>query len=175
MTTSTAMDINTFCALPTHISSIFDGSGTEWFVIDNQLRELLDILDGFANHELLEPRDCAFALLEKDGGMNDELELVSEPGLYMLLLMSEAQPVQPFKSWVLDTVAPTLAEDGLFLLGEERSWPAPRGYNFTHDTIWDISASGPSSAIDLSRVFIPALRKNEVAGPHSCHCKKEAA
>ncbi|MFD0860565.1 BRO-N domain-containing protein [Roseovarius aquimarinus] len=159
MTTSTAMDINTFCALSFDIETHFDGGGTAWFVFSKQLQDLLELPEEFDHHEFFDLEDWNLDLIERDDGTKAEIELVSEAGLYMLILMSEAQATQPFKSWVLEIVAPTLAEDGQYAMSEERSVPAPIGYNLSHQDIWSGDLSETGNAIDLAERFLPALRQ----------------
>lgn len=159
MTTFNAIDINTFCPLPTHIETSFGSDGTEWFVLDQQLQEQLALPEEFDHHECLTLEDWCLDLVEREDGWHEEVELVSEAGLYMLVLMSTARAVHPFKSWVLDVVAPILAEDGLYAMGEERTVPAPVGYDLSHKDIWSGDLEDTGDAVQLAMHFLPDLRE----------------
>jgi hypothetical protein len=163
MTNFNAIDINTYCALPIRIEiSFVDDDGTEWFVLSEQLKGLLEHPEEIEYRQLLlDFGEYAIEFVEHDDGRSEEVELVSEAGLYMLLLVSKASAVQPFKSWVLDTVAPILTEDGQYLMGEERTVPVPSGYNLSHKDIWSGELNGPRDAIELAIRFLPDLRKTE--------------
>lgn len=162
MTTSTAMDINTFCALPIHIETIVDRDGEEWFVLDDQLCALLKFPKDLGYQKLLSPGDWASNYLDDD---SNELkaDLLSEAGMYMLILLSQAEAIQPFKSWVLDVVAPTLAEDSLYMMGEETLFHPPTGYDLTHDEVWSGDLDGSGSAYELANVYLPMLRQKGTA------------
>jgi hypothetical protein len=159
MTTFNAMNIKTFCALPIPIETIVDRDENEWFVLDNQLWKILELPEGARCHQHLRPKEWTVRLLEDCNGINEEVDLISEAGLYMLILASKAQAVEPFKSWVLETVAPTLAEDGLFTMGEEQYCPAPNGYEITHEDIWGGHLTDSGDVRELAERFLPELRK----------------
>ncbi len=159
MTNVNTIDINTFCALPIHIEAIADTDGNEWFVLDKQLWKLLELHEDARCHQLLHPKEWTFQVLEHCDGARREVDLISEVGLYMLLLVSKAQAVQPFKSWVLDVVAPTLAEDSLYVMGEETLFHAPTGYDLTHDEVWSGDMDGAGSAYELATLYLPMLRQ----------------
>lgn len=162
---NTVTDINAFCALPTYIKTVQGEGKRELYVFDRELRDVLQLPEELNCEEFLCLRGCIFEPLETQDSASEELSLVCEAGLYILLLLSEAEEVRPFKSWVLQVVAPTLAEDGLFLLEEEAFCTAPTGYGptghgLTHDEIWDESASDMGCAEGLATTFLPELRKS---------------
>ncbi|SER75703.1 BRO family, N-terminal domain [Tranquillimonas rosea] len=159
MTANVTLNINTFCPLPIWIPTVKDDRDGAWFILTDQLRKLLELPKDFDHEEMLDLDEWSRRPLELGQGENREFQLISESGLYKLILLSDARPVQAFKSWVLHTVAPSLAEDGLFKMGEEAFFHAPEGYDLTQDDIWDEFASDSGSASDLARRYLPELRK----------------
>ncbi|WP_238367379.1 hypothetical protein [Mesobacterium pallidum] len=57
MTMTSPMDINDFCALPTHIATHHDGGGSVWYVLDQPLIEALGLPYGFHHADFLERCD----------------------------------------------------------------------------------------------------------------------
>ena len=149
--------------MPTHIETIVDRDGAEWFALDDQLCELLEFPADARCHQLLHQKERTFRVLEHSDGTREEVDLISEVGLYMLLLVSKAQAVQPFKSWVLEIVSPTLAEDGIYLMGEETLFHVPKDYVVTHDEIWSGDLDEASNAQDLATFHLPHLRQHGTA------------
>ena len=84
---------------------------------------------------------------------------MSEPGLYMLLLFSEAVAVQKFQNWVLNVVSPTLAEDSIYTMDEELHCRPPRGYETNRDDLWSGTLEGSGCARELAKDYLPELRQ----------------
>lgn len=160
MTNQIAMDINTFCALPIWIPTIQHYRQKPWFILNIPLRTALELPEGFDHEEFLDLKDWSRDLHEYANGENAELLLVSESGLYQLILLSKAKMFSKFKNWVMQVVAPTIADDGLYWIGEESKYPAPTGYDLTHANIWDEDASDFGSARDLANRYLPELRRD---------------
>lgn len=56
------------------------------------------------------------------GGENSatKMTVVSEPGLYTLIMRSDKALAQAFQTWVTGTVLPTIRKDGVYVMNEEK-------------------------------------------------------
>jgi len=159
MTTSTAMDINTFCQTPIWIPTVKDDDQEAWFLLNTHVRAALELPEGFDHEEFLAPDEWSHDLFQYNDGQKEERCLVSEAGLYKLILLSEGSMFTKFKRWVMEVVAPTISEDGLYEMGEEGEFPSPVGYSLTHSHIWDGDACCCGSARSLATHYLPELRR----------------
>lgn len=50
---------------------------------------------------------------------NQELLIISESGLYKLIMRSNKPQAKPFQNWVTQVVLPAIRKDGMYVAGEE--------------------------------------------------------
>ena len=55
-----------------------------------------------------------------EGFRGTGVSLVSESGLYKLVLRSNKPEAKPFQDWVTKTVLPAIRKDGAYIMGEEK-------------------------------------------------------
>jgi prophage antirepressor-like protein len=91
--------------------------GEPWFVAKD-VTDVLGYADGrgaIAKH--VEDSQRSSASIRRSGGSPSIL--VSEGGLYALILGSKLPKAREFKLWVTDTVLPAIRKDGAYVKGEE--------------------------------------------------------
>lgn len=98
MTTSTAMDINTFCPVSKALYAC-ESEGTIWIKWTDQLRD--DLMIAWDHRLYLPQSDWDGPMLEGQGP-HEPGDFISEAGFYKLVFASEASAAQKFKAWVLD-------------------------------------------------------------------------
>ena len=85
-----------------------------WFVA----KDVCDILGlGNVTNALLKVPAQHLTLIElRSGGQIREMNAVSEPGLYRLILRSDKQQAEPFMEWVTAEVLPSIRKTGGYLM-----------------------------------------------------------
>lgn len=53
-------------------------------------------------------------------GRGGPVRLVSESGLYRMVMRSDKAAAKPFQDWVCETVLPAIRKDGIYITGEEK-------------------------------------------------------
>lgn len=53
-------------------------------------------------------------------GPSGAMNIISEAGVYRLVMRSTKTAAKPFQKWVTSTVLPTLRKDGLYIVGQEK-------------------------------------------------------
>lgn len=94
-----------------------------WWVAADACRALgLDLAKGTHNHLLKvspeEKRPVPPNLLRGKGTSN--ITIVSESGLYKLVMRSDKPEARAFQNWVTREVLPAIRKDGSYVLGEEK-------------------------------------------------------
>jgi prophage antirepressor-like protein len=105
--------------------------GSPWFVLKDACRALAlkeHHRGGFYNQARhLDPEELRvirkapanFAGIFE--GTASQVQLVSESGLYKLILRAHKSPVaKPFQDWVTKVVLPAIRKDGAYVMGEEK-------------------------------------------------------
>lgn len=152
-----SININDFCPLNGYIPTITE-EGTDWFFV-KYVYEALGLDHEEINHQhLLAQSEWAQLTPNYARDDSDIVHLVSESGFYRLVFMSDDPKACRFKDWVLDTVIPAVVEDGMYMMGEEKSFPPPecvfvsqseyRTQNGTERVFWEHTVS----------VLLPELR-----------------
>lgn len=97
---------------------VVEVDGEPWWVA----KDVCDVL-GLAN-----PSESLKALDEdeltsetlRSGGQGREMNLISESGLYTLILRSNKAEARPFRRWVTHEVLPSLRRNGFYAAGQEQ-------------------------------------------------------
>lgn len=155
------IDINTFCKLNAHLVT-FDFEGGDWFAAD----EVCNALG-------LNPIDCGRHLTEEDHATitmcgrtdpEDAFQILSEAGLYKLVLQSTSEQAEKFKTWVCEVLVPTLIEDGIYTMQEELLYSPPETheYRLTYENLWDDKEPSDFNAKALAYELLPTLRRDEL-------------
>jgi prophage antirepressor-like protein len=100
--------------------------GDPWFVAKD-VCEVLG-LDGYASQHTkrLDADECRVITRTQNTslpifkGKAPRATLVSESGLYKLIMRSDKPVAKPFQDWVTRTVLPAIRKDGMYVLGEEK-------------------------------------------------------
>lgn len=95
-------------------------AGEPWFAVGD-VRDVLGIQRGGTNLNYLDAsekqviRKCGQTTLKGHG-----LSIISESGLYKLVLRSDKPQAKPFQNWVTQVVLPAIRKDGGYIAGEEK-------------------------------------------------------
>ena len=104
-------DIQIFCykAMPVRTTEI---DGDTWFVAKD-IADILEIEDATHAVRGLDDDEKALRKMETPGGMQD-MTIVSEAGLYTLLMRSNKDEAKPFRRWVTHEVLPAIRRTGSY-------------------------------------------------------------
>ena len=99
-----------------------DISGEPWFV----LKDVCDVL-GLSTParvaERLDSDEVSQAHLIDSVGRSQELTIISESGLYNVILRSDKPEAKPFRKWVTAVVLPSIRKNGGYIAGQEELSP----------------------------------------------------
>lgn len=128
---STPAPLSTFAFAPAGIASpgltlrVVDREGAPWFVAKDVCEALgmgtdakhgtADWLRGLEEDEVIPAQSAGIKL--PGTGMHNA-KLVSESGLYSLILKSRKPEAKAFKKWVTSVVLPAIRKDGAYVMGE---------------------------------------------------------
>lgn len=108
------------------LRTLTDEAGEPWFVA----KDVCDIL-GMSNPSMavtaldkdevaqIDPKDY----LGSENRSNQAVNIVSEPGLYKLIMRSRKPEAHEFKRWVTHEVLPSIRKHGGYMAGQERMTP----------------------------------------------------
>jgi prophage antirepressor-like protein len=118
------MNINDFCPLDEYIPCIHL-DGRDWFFAENVCRALQ--IEGGPNalKRHLSERSWLEITPAYARTNDDRVLLISEDVFYEQVLVRNVPAAERFTSWVLTVVLPTMLEDGIYIPGEEHSYPTP--------------------------------------------------
>jgi len=119
-------NINTFCPLKGYVPTL-NKDGQDWFMLKEVYRALGLSADVVNHKHFLAQADWSQIVPNYARSEEDTVHLVTESGFYRLVFISEEPQAQAFQSWVLNTVLPAVTNDGMYVIGEEKSFPAPEG------------------------------------------------
>jgi prophage antirepressor-like protein len=93
-----------------------------WFVASDVMKLLYGQTTGHGHrYEILDATEALKAHPSKYGlGKGRSAMLVSESGLYKLVMRSDKPQAKDFQNWVTQTVLPSIRKDGGYVLGEEK-------------------------------------------------------
>lgn len=69
--------------------------------------------------KMLGETELGVSLIKTPKGGNQSNQIVSESGLYKLVMWSDKPQASPFQDWVTGTVMPAIRKDGGYIMGEE--------------------------------------------------------
>lgn len=91
--------------------------GEPWFV----LKDVCEVL-GIGNHKMTAQRldgdEVSLADLTDSIGRNQETTVISESGLYNVILRSDKPEAKPFRKWVTSEVLPSIRKNGAYMTPE---------------------------------------------------------
>lgn len=97
-------------------------SGEPWFV----LKDVCDVL-GLSTParvaERLDSDEVSQAHLIDSMGRSQEMTIISESGLYNVILRSDKPEAKPFRKWVTAVVLPSIRKNGGYITGQEELSP----------------------------------------------------
>ena len=94
----------------TAVRTIIGSDGEPWFVASD-VAKILDITNPRSSLALLEEDEKGVHTMDTPGGAQ-EMGVVSEAGLYSLILRSRKPEARPFKRWVTHEVLPAIRKTG---------------------------------------------------------------
>lgn len=99
-----------------------NASGEPWFV----LKDVCDVL-GLSTParvaERLDSDEVSQAHLIDSMGRSQEMTIISESGLYNVILRSDKPEAKPFRKWVTAVVLPSIRKNGGYIAGQEELSP----------------------------------------------------
>ncbi|WP_448955693.1 BRO-N domain-containing protein [Labrys neptuniae] len=104
---------------------VIDLKGKPWFVLGEVCRAIGYALkaDGKVNSSLaakpLAAEEKGTCRISTPGGLQPSL-IISESGLYKLIMRSDKPVARQFQDWVTRTVLPSIRQDGAYITGEEK-------------------------------------------------------
>lgn len=114
-------DLQVFESLQFGAVRAIEQDGEPWFVAADVCRAL-DISDTWNALQRLDEDEKGTCSISTPGGPQ-EVSVVSEPGLYALVLGSRKPEARAFKRWITHEVIPAIRRTGGYLAGAERMTP----------------------------------------------------
>lgn len=102
----------------TPLRSFRDAKGAIWFVAKD-VCQALDLTNTSRGIDRLKDHMKGVTTVNTPGGPQ-EVTTISEPGVYALAFRSRKPEAEAFQQWVFETVLPTIRQDGMYIMGEER-------------------------------------------------------
>ncbi|MCZ0926346.1 Rha family transcriptional regulator [Halomonas janggokensis] len=110
---------------------VVDQDGEPWFV-SMDVRSVLGLngansgsplqsLDSDEKQIVEKKSDLAASLPDLFPGRTARIALISESGLYNLIMRSDKPQAKPFKDWVTKIVLPAIRKDGMYVAGENNN------------------------------------------------------
>ncbi|NJL07394.1 MAG: Bro-N domain-containing protein [Methylacidiphilales bacterium] len=109
----------------THKVRVVSIDGKPWFVAADVCR-VLGLTNTTASLYHLAQDEKGISSIETLGGMQ-RLRIISEPGLYRLIMRSDKPIARPFQDWVNREVLPAIHETGGYMLAGETARRSARG------------------------------------------------
>lgn len=118
----------------THAVRVVTLEGAPWFA-GSDVREVLDITQAGSNYRTLHAdelrtvnRRGQTSLVGFDWGKANRVTLVSESGLYKLIMRSDKPQARPFQDWVTREVLPSIRKHGAYARPKGEAVPLPVAY-----------------------------------------------
>ncbi|CAH1665546.1 MULTISPECIES: Bro-N domain-containing protein [unclassified Chelatococcus] len=107
-----------------HNVRVVDIDGAPWFVAADVCRAL-DLRPGrrgeYTRHLVKLAADERTPIPPNQiGGIHHPISIISESGLYKLIMRSDKPQARSFQDWVTRTVLPAIRKDGAYIKGEEK-------------------------------------------------------
>lgn len=97
-------------------------SGEPWFVLKD-VCEVLGLSTPARVAERLDSDEVSQAHLIDSMGRSQEMTIISESGLYNVILRSDKPEAKPFRKWVTAVVLPSIRKNGGYIAGQEELSP----------------------------------------------------
>jgi anti-repressor protein len=107
-----AVEVFQFPATGQRVRTVVDG-GEPWFVL-NDVGSVLDLANVHSSAALLDEDERGIHTVEAPGGDAYPVAIISEAGLYSLILRSRKPEAKAFKRWVTHEVLPTIRRTGRY-------------------------------------------------------------
>ena len=109
--TNANSDIQIFCYKAMPVRTV-DINGETWFVAKD-VADILEFEDATHAVRGLDEDEKALRKVETPGGIQD-MTIISEAGLYTLLMRSNKEEAKPFRRWVTHDVLPSIRKTGSY-------------------------------------------------------------
>lgn len=109
--TNTKNEIQIFCYKSMPVRTI-EVNGDTWFVAKD-VADILEMRDAYNATRELDEDEKGTCKVSTPGGIQ-EMTIISEPGLYTLLMRSNKPEAKPFRRWVTHDVLPSIRETGSY-------------------------------------------------------------
>lgn len=121
-------DIQIFCykAMPVRTVEI---NGDTWFVAKD-VADILEFEDATHAVRGLDEDEKALRKVETPGGIQD-MTIISEAGLYTLLMRSNKEEAKPFRRWVTHDVLPSIRKTRSYTVSTAQEKPEKKSYMST--------------------------------------------
>lgn len=97
-------------------------SGEPWFVLKD-VCDVLGLCTPARVAERLDSDEVSQAHLIDSMGRSQEMTIISESGLYNVILRSDKPEAKPFRKWVTAVVLPSIRKNGGYIAGQEELSP----------------------------------------------------
>lgn len=97
-------------------------SGEPWFVLKD-VCDVLSLSTPARVAERLDSDEVSQAHLIDSMGRSQEMTIISESGLYNVILRSDKPEAKPFRKWVTAVVLPSIRKNGGYIAGQEELSP----------------------------------------------------
>ena len=97
-------------------------NGEPWFVLKD-VCEVLGIADHKVTARRLDADEVCQTPLTDSMGRQQETTVITESGLYNVILRSDKPEAKPFRKWVTGTVLPSIRKHGGYIAGQEQLTP----------------------------------------------------
>ena len=97
-------------------------NGEPWFVLKD-VCEVLGLSTPARVAERLDSDEVSQAHLIDSVGRSQEMTIISESGLYNVILRSDKPEAKPFRKWVTAVVLPSIRKNGGYIAGQEELSP----------------------------------------------------
>lgn len=101
---------------------IMNINGEPWFVLKD-VCEVLGLSTPARVAERLDSDEVSQAHLIDSMGRSQEMTIISESGLYNVILRSDKPEAKPFRKWVTAVVLPSIRKNGGYIAGQEELSP----------------------------------------------------
>lgn len=94
---------------PLHLTE--DEEGEAWF-IGSEICQALEISETPDIYNMLDDDEKKYVSMEASSGDETKYLLVSEPGMYRLVLSSKSDQAKTFRKWLMKKIIPSISNDG---------------------------------------------------------------
>lgn len=114
-------DIQVFTYQRSEVRTV-EMNGEPWFVLKD-VCEVLGIADHKVTARRLDADEVCQTPLTDSMGRQQETTIITESGLYNVILRSDKPEAKPFRKWVTSEVLPSIRKHGGYIAGQERLTP----------------------------------------------------